>query len=109
MKAIKEIVKKRILEMGISSDEFSKRVGFTPQYLNKIYTKNSTTIDTLEKMAEVLGINVGDFFDSVAKVEEPPADYIVIKKDELIELQKMALGNMKRELEVSKIIEMGTK
>ncbi|WP_394990589.1 helix-turn-helix domain-containing protein, partial [Emticicia sp.] len=79
MKLIEDIVKKRILELKISSAKFSRQCGFQPTYLNKIYRLNSTSIDTLEKMAKVLGINVGNFFEPVSKDEEPSSDYTIIK------------------------------
>jgi transcriptional regulator with XRE-family HTH domain len=88
MKSIKEIVKKRILEMGISSEEFSIRSGFTPQYLNKIYTKNSTSIDTLENMAKVLGIDVGVFFDKDDSLQDTSKETKVINADYVQMMEK---------------------
>lgn len=101
MKLIKEVVKNNLHRRKINLGEFAELLEITQESLSRIFTKNSTTIPMLEKMAEILGISPGEFFES-GKVEEPQAGYTVIKNEELIELQRLALGNIKKELEQSK-------
>jgi transcriptional regulator with XRE-family HTH domain len=102
MKNIEEVVRQGCHEKKWTLREFCKRLEMEEPSIQKIFRKNSTTIQTLEKMAEVLEISVGDFFENPKKLEEAPAGYTVISNQELIDLQRLALGNMKKELEQSK-------
>jgi transcriptional regulator with XRE-family HTH domain len=101
MKNIEEVVRQACHEKKWTLREFCKRLEMEEPSIQKIFRKNSTTIQTLEKMAEVLGISTGDFFEN-GKVEEPPAGYTLISNQELIDLQRMALNNVRKELEQSK-------
>lgn len=105
MKNLKEIIQKKIKEKGLTMTQFTDLIGITRTAIYKLYNENSTSVETLEKIAEVLEMSVGDFFESKNIVEEPPVGYTTIKNEELIELQKMALGNLKKELEQTKNIE----
>ncbi len=105
MKNLKEIIQKKIKEKGLTMTQFTDLIGITRTAIYKLYNENSTSVETLEKIAEVLEMSVGDFFESKNIVEEPQVGYTTIKNEELIELQKMALGNLKKELEQTKNIE----
>ena len=104
MKSIKEIVQKRIKQNGLTMNEFTDLIGISRTAIYKLFDENSTSIATLEKIAEVLKMSVTEFFEDSMKIEDPQSGYTVIKNEELIELQKLALGNIKRELEQSKNI-----
>lgn len=102
MKNIEEVVKDACHQKKWTIREFCKRLEMEEASIQKIFRKNSTTIQTLEKMAELLEISVADFFDTKRVLEEPQSGYTTIKNEELIELQRLALGNIKKELESSK-------
>ena len=109
MKNIKEIVQKKIKEKGLSMNEFTELIGISRTAIYKLFSENSTSIETLEKISEVLGMSTSEFFESSKIIEEPLAGYTIIKNEELIELQKLALGNIRKELEQSKNIEVAPK
>lgn len=48
---------------NISLKDVAIKLGITPDGLQKIIKRNSTTTETLEKIANVLGVHVGVFFE----------------------------------------------
>lgn len=48
---------------NISLKDLAIKLGMTPDGLQKIIKRNSTTTETLEKIANVLGVHVGAFFE----------------------------------------------
>lgn len=67
---IGEAVKKRILELcreqSISINKLSSMSGVTQSTVNNIVSgrNNSTTISTIKKLCDGLGITIEEFFDS---------------------------------------------
>lgn len=67
---IGEAVKKRIIELcdqrGISFNKLSSMSGITQSTINNIISgrNKSTTISTIKKICDGLGITVNEFFDS---------------------------------------------
>lgn len=75
MKLIKEVVKNSLWKKKITLGQLAEELGITQQSLSKIFSKNSTTIEMLEKMAQILEIDTGEFFPSNNKVEEPQEEF----------------------------------
>lgn len=48
---------------NISLKDIAVKLGITPDGLQKIIKRNSTTTETLEKIANVLGVHAGVFFE----------------------------------------------
>ncbi|MGM9759299.1 MAG: helix-turn-helix domain-containing protein [Parabacteroides sp.] len=61
---IKEIAK----EKNISLESLAKEAGITPQALHKLIRENSTRIDTLETIANILNVSVTRFFDETHSI-----------------------------------------
>lgn len=59
---IKEIARKK----NISLVELAKRIGMTNPALHKMISENSTKVDTLEKIAEVLEVPITFFFQELS-------------------------------------------
>lgn len=56
-------IKLLALQNNIPLSKLAEQCSITHQALNKIIRTNTTSIDTLEKIAAVLGVSVGYFFD----------------------------------------------
>lgn len=50
-------------EKNITMRRLAQELGITPQGLNSIILNNSTTLEKLDKIAEVLCVSPGEFFD----------------------------------------------
>lgn len=59
-------IKLLALQKGIPLGKLAEQCSITHQALNKIIRTNTTSIETLEKIATVLGVSVGCFFDDDA-------------------------------------------
>lgn len=59
LQKIKEIARQK----NISLDVLAKEIGVTPQALSKMMRNNSTKIDTIERIAEILKVSVTTFFE----------------------------------------------
>lgn len=57
-------IKKMATERGITLESLSQKAGISPQAMSRIMRTNSTSIDTLEKIAEALGVSPAVFFES---------------------------------------------
>ncbi len=51
-------------EKKIGLGDLASEVGITHQALNKILRTNSTSLDTLEKISQALGVSIDSFFES---------------------------------------------
>ena len=56
---IKALCKERKIDIG----ELSQKIGITPQAMHKLIRNGSTSIITLEKIADVLSVPASIFFD----------------------------------------------
>lgn len=63
---ITELLQKKNLAKG----EFCKRVGITTQGLRELIARNSTSTETIERIAEALNVHVGFFFDDSDYIEK---------------------------------------
>lgn len=59
-------IKLLALQKNIPLSKLAEQCSITHQALNKIIRTNTTSIETLEKIAAVLGVSVGHFFDDDA-------------------------------------------
>jgi transcriptional regulator with XRE-family HTH domain len=62
MKKMGEIIKEVIKESKYSVNDIAKKLGVTPQNLYRIFKKDSLETKYLEQLAEVLEIEIIDFF-----------------------------------------------
>jgi transcriptional regulator with XRE-family HTH domain len=100
MKNIEKIIRERLGELRISQKELCEQIGFQPAALHKIFERNSTSIDTLEKISIILKLPISSFFEETKNtVNEPQAGYTSIKNEELIELQRIALEAKQKEVQ----------
>lgn len=58
-----DIIRVLAVQKKIALSEVASRIGMSPQGLNKIINSNTTSCENLEKIAGVLGVPVGYFFD----------------------------------------------
>jgi transcriptional regulator with XRE-family HTH domain len=68
MKTTKELLGARIKELrkakGLSQSQLSESIGIDPKHLSRIEVGNSyPSLDGLERMAKVLGVEIKDFFE----------------------------------------------
>lgn len=68
MKTTKELLGARIKELrkakGLSQSQLSESIGIDPKHLSRIEVGNSyPSLDRLERMANVLGVDIKDFFE----------------------------------------------
>lgn len=95
MKNIKKIVKTRLDEIGKSAKWLAGQLEISETALQNIYRSNSTSLDTLEKLANILGIAQQDFFDSPNTMGA-------------IELEKYGLSNKEVDLLLLKALKIVT-
>lgn len=62
LQLIKDIAERKNIPLATIASE----LGITPQALSKLMRNNSTKIDTLEKIAQILKVSVTVFFDENA-------------------------------------------
>lgn len=98
MKNLERVIKERLLELGLSQKKLCEELKIQPPALQKIFRENSTSIDTLERLATALKLSVSDFFEEKRILEEPRIGYITIAQEEYIELLRTANRNLKDEL-----------
>ena len=58
-----QIIKNIAETKCIPFKDVAEKIGITPDGLQKIIRRNSTTTETLEKIADALGVHAGIFFD----------------------------------------------
>lgn len=68
-----QIIKELASAKNMTLDQLSRSLGITPQALSKIMRENSTKIDTLERIANVLGVPVAVFFETKSCEKEQEA------------------------------------
>ena len=56
-------------ERNIAMKDLAEQAGLTPQALSRLMRLGSTNTETLERIAEILGVSAAVFFDPVAPVE----------------------------------------
>lgn len=105
------LIRKFAKENGMTLALLAEKVGITPAGLNLLMNSNSTNTTTIEKIAQVLDVKVGVFFD-----EPDPAtndlpqelksvlfqkdeiiaqkDKIIAQKDEVIKVLAAAVHNV---------------
>lgn len=81
-----QLIKTIAKQKGITLAELSDAVGITPAGLSLIIKSNSTNTTTIEKIAQVLNVRVGVFFDPESEKESAVADTnsLIAQKDEII-------------------------
>lgn len=93
-------VKELCSEKKIPMIRVAEQLGLTQQSMSKMLRENSTKISTLEKIAEILGVPVGYFFDDYdKKKKDKGSDDPALKKSE--ELELLALRERVKVLEAS--------
>lgn len=64
-----EEIKKTIARSGKTQREVAKAMGISPQTLNTRLSAKSISVDTLERIAEALGISPAEFYDAQIREE----------------------------------------
>lgn len=89
-----QLIKTFAKQKGITLAELAEAIGITPAGLTLIIKSNSTNTTTIEKIAQVLGVRVGSFFDEQQEEVNPNEDQnsllaqkdaIIAQKDKIIE------------------------
>lgn len=95
-------IRKALESKGITSNELAKRIGVSVPYISYLLNnKRNASIETLEKIAMVLEVNVSDFFE-----DEPKGANILLENitDDLNKLNELYNKNpyedLKRMIEV---------
>lgn len=75
MKLDKEIIGKKIrqirIEKGFSQEELSEKIDISPRHMCTIENGNSfPSIETFIKIAEILDININEFFNITAETND---------------------------------------
>lgn len=63
-------IKQMLDEKNMDVKEFASKIGLSHQGVYKMFAENSTKIETLERISQVLGVPISQFFDIPDKVEE---------------------------------------
>lgn len=66
---IHEEIKKTIARSGKTKREVAKAMGISPQTLNTRLSAKSISVDTLERIAEALGISPAEFYENQLREE----------------------------------------
>ena len=95
-------LKKGINEKGVSLSELSKSLGITPQALNSILKANDVRSGTIEKICDVLDVDINYFYkgtkyevkstDSTCNLNDTSKDLLIANLRGQIEAYKVALG-----------------
>lgn len=64
-----EEIKKTIARSGKTQREVAKAMGISPQALTTRLTASSISVDTIERIADALGISPAEFFNSRLREE----------------------------------------
>lgn len=64
-----EEIKKTIARSGKTKREVAKAMGISPQTLNTRLSAKSISVDTLERIAEALGISPAEFYENQLREE----------------------------------------
>lgn len=73
------IIKDLATRKKISIVELAEKIGISSQGLYKAISENSTRVETLEKIAEVLQVPISTFFTTNSIVSDNVAEYQVTK------------------------------
>jgi transcriptional regulator with XRE-family HTH domain len=76
MKTTKELLGSRIKELrklrGLSQERLSEKVGIDPKHLSRIEVgRGFPSLDTLERLANVLNVELKDFFEFAHEAKSP--------------------------------------
>lgn len=63
------LIRTLLKEKGLTTSEVCQMAEITPQSLGQMIQRNSTKTEILERIARVLGVPVGYFFDEQSNVE----------------------------------------
>jgi transcriptional regulator with XRE-family HTH domain len=87
-------IKKSREQKGLTQDELAVQMGKSSKQTISSWEndKNEPTLSDLKKLAQLLGTSVSYLIGEVSSVQDPGSEFITIPKDELIELQRIALG-----------------
>ena len=95
-------LKKGINEKGVPLSELSKSLGITPQALNSILKANDVRSGTIEKICDVLDVDINYFYkgtkyevkstDSTCNLNDTSKDLLIANLRGQIEAYKVALG-----------------
>ncbi|MGN1230169.1 MAG: helix-turn-helix domain-containing protein [Prevotella sp.] len=95
-------LKNGILRKGISLSDLSKSLGITPQALNSILKANDVRSGTIEKLCDVLNVDICYFYEgtkylkrsseSVDPTTQTDKDLLIANLRGQIEAYKVALG-----------------
>lgn len=94
---IKEIARKK----NISLVELAKRIGMTNPALHKMISENSTKVDTLEKIAEVLEVPITFFFQELSSQDLSLSDQLNELKQKLRKKEE-EFERLSKEFELNK-------
>lgn len=81
-----QLIRTLCKEKKITLAELADKIGVTPQGMSIIIKSNSTNTTTIEKIAQVLNVRVGVFFDPESEKDSAVTDTssLIAQKDEII-------------------------
>ena len=91
-------IRKALENKGITSNELAKRINVSVPYISYLLNnKRNASIETLEKIAKVLNVNVSDFFEDESKRANSLFERVAKQLNELNRLYK---NNPSEDLEI---------
>lgn len=94
LQRIKDLAEKQ----NISVRELADRVGLKENQIHVMCRTNSTKIDTLEKIASVLGVSIAYFFDDDVHIEQYHATGergLAVKKIDVVDQRDVTVDEIK--------------
>ena len=79
-----QLIKTLTRQKGMTLAQLAEGLEITPAGVTTIITTNSTNTKTIEKIAHILGVRVGVFFDEPEPEETSDPNSVIAQKDAII-------------------------
>ncbi|NBA78904.1 helix-turn-helix domain-containing protein [Emticicia sp. ODNR4P] len=101
MKNFAEKLKKALKEKGMTQVELCEKIGMSQGGIKRMIDSGSTRVDTLEKICEILGVQITYFLDVETK-EEPVGFWKRLVEEATTEAQNWKIRAYQLEEQLSK-------
>jgi transcriptional regulator with XRE-family HTH domain len=96
MKEIERIIKNRLMDLDMSIEELAKKSGLSKGTVHTIFNTGDARLSQLDAISKALNMTVNELM-GMSVVQEPAAEYTLMKKDDLLKLYERANGNLELE------------